>query len=390
MNLIRSISSDFKEKFESRPHLFVAPGRINLIGEHTDYNEGFVMPAAIDMGMAFAIAPSGSDKCNIYAADFKEGVTFSINDLNPGEVWVNYLMGVLDAFLRRGLPVKAVDCVFGGNIPSGSGLSSSAALCAGFGFALNEIFGFGLNRLEIAKIAQRSERHFAGANVGIMDPYASLFGKKESVFLLDCRSLTHEYISFHFPEYEILLIDSHVKHSLALSAYNDRRAACEEGVRIIQKQNPEVRSLRDVSRALLYQHQDQLGEDIFIKCLYVVEEIDRTQLAALLLQSSDLKGFGGLMYETHWGLSQAYEVSCEELDLLVSIAEEGRGDVIGSRMMWGGFGGCTINLVRKEKEEMFKEKVRQKYFTTFKKEPGFYLVNLSEGAHSIPVVNHHN
>ena len=385
MDLVKHVVSVFKEKFKKPPLAFVAPGRINLIGEHTDYNEGFVMPGAIDKHLVFAIAPSGNNRCNIFAADHGEGVTFSIHDLNPGQTWVNYLMGMVDGFQRRGLPVKGVDCVFGGNIPLGAGLSSSAALGCGFGFALNEIFGFGLNRLDLAKTAQGSEHRFVGANVGIMDPYASLFGEKNSVLLLDCRSVTHQYLPFQFPEVEILLIDSKVKHALASSAYNERRAACEEGLRIIKKQKPDVQSLRDVSRALLYQNQDKLIEDGFVKCLFVIDEIARTQQAAAFLQASDLKGFGELMYQTHWGLSRAYEVSCEECDALVTIAEEDRNEVMGSRIMGGGFGGCTINLVKKGKEEMFKEKVRQKYFATFKKEPDFYPVKLSEGVHAIPL-----
>jgi galactokinase len=383
MDLAKHVVSVFKEKFKKAPAVFIAPGRINLIGEHTDYNEGLVMPTAIDKHMVFAIAPSGNDRCNIYASDFGEGVTFSIHDLNPGQTWVNYLMGMVDGFQRSGLPVRGVDCVFGGNIPSGAGLSSSAALCCGFGFALNEIFGLGLSRLDLVKTAQGSEHRFVGAMVGIMDQYASLFGEENSVMLLDCRSMTHQYLPFHFPEIEILLVDSKVKHAIASTAYNDRRAACEEGLWIIQKQQPDVQSLRDVSRVLLYQNQDKLREDVFIKCLFVIEEIARTRQAATLLQASDLKGFGELMYQTHWGLSQAYEVSCEELDMLVTLAEEERNDVIGSRMMGGGFGGCTINLVRRGQEEIFKEKVRQKYFTTFKKEPDFYPVKLSKGVHAI-------
>src|SRR6266850_5057013 len=200
MDLAKHVVSVFKEKFKKAPAVFIAPGRINLIGEHTDYNEGFVMPGAIDKHMVFAIAPSGNDRCNIYASDQGEGVTFSIYDLNPGQTWVNYLMGMIDGFQRSGLPVKGVDCVFGGNIPSGAGLSSSAALCCGFGFAINEVFKLGRNRLELAKTAQSSEHRFVGAMVGIMDPYASLFGKKNSVLLLDCRSQTHKELSFDFPQ----------------------------------------------------------------------------------------------------------------------------------------------------------------------------------------------
>jgi len=383
MNPIDSISKTFQEKFHRAPLLFIAPARINLIGEHTDYNEGFVMPAAIDKHMVFAIAPSNNDRCNIYAQDFDEGATFSIHDLNPGETWVNYLMGVVDGFARRALPVGGVDCVFGGNIPAGAGLSSSAALCSGFGFALNELFHAKATRLDLAKIAQYSEHEFAGLKCGIMDMYASLFGQEEGALLLDCRSNTHELLPVHLKNYSLLLIDTKVKHSLASSAYNDRRHSCEEGVRIIHKKYPQVRSLRDVSRMMLYEHQDLMGEDTFVKCLFIVEEIERTQKAGGLLKAGDLKGFGNLMYETHRGLSQAYEVSCEELDFLVALAEEEKDVVIGSRMMGGGFGGCTINLIATDRIGAFSEKIRANYFGTFKKEPDFYPVNIAEGVHQL-------
>ena len=387
MKSVEQVTAAFKEKFRATPTAFIAPGRINLIGEHTDYNEGFVMPAAVDKHLVFAIAPSRTDKCNIYASDLGEGVSFSIHDLNPGQTWVNYLMGVLDAFQRKGLPVKGVDVVLGGDIPVGAGLSSSAALCCGFGFALNDMLGWNLGKLEIAKVAQSSEHHFVGAKVGIMDQYASLFGKKDSVLLLDCRALTHEYLPFDFPETVILLVDSKVKHSLASSAYNDRRASCEEGLSMIRKKNPSAHSLRDVSRTLLYEFQDAMGEDVFSKCRYVVEEMARTRQAAEWLKSGKIAEFGRLMNETHWGLSKLYDVSCPELDLLVTLAEDHRDAVLGSRMMGGGFGGCTINLVRKGQEENFRASLRQKYFATFKKEPGFYSVRPSDGVHRVPLPN---
>lgn len=385
MSLAAVITEDFINRFHKKPALFMAPGRINLIGEHTDYNEGFAMPAAIDKHFIFAMAPSGNDRCNVFSKDLQEGVTFSLYDLNPGEAWINYLMGVIDAFQRRGLAVRGIDCVFGGDIPAGGGMSSSAALCCGFGFAINEIFKLGISRLEVAKIAQSAEHHFVGAMVGIMDQYASLFSKKDSVLLLDCKTLSHQHLPFNFPDYEILLVDSTIKHSLASSAYNDRRESCENGVHLLNKKNPTVHSLRDASRVMLFEQQDELGEEIFVKCLYVVEENIRTQRAAELLKTGDLKGFGDLMYQTHWGLSQAYDVSCPELDFLVSLAEELRSEVIGSRMMGGGFGGCTINIIRKERVSVFKEMVLAKYFATFKKEPGFYSVKLSDGVHSVAV-----
>ena len=377
------ISEEFQRRFTHTPFLFVSPGRINLIGEHVDYNEGFVMPAAIDRNFVFAITPSGNEKCNIYSQDFQEGVSFSLRDMHPGEEWINYLMGVLDAFQRRGLKVNGVDCVFGGNIPVGAGLSSSAALCGGFAFAVNEIFKLGLSRLELAKIAQYSEHEFVGVNCGIMDQYANLFGEENAALLLDCRSLTHQALPFLFSAYSIVLVDSKVKHALASTAYNDRRAVCEKGVSIISEERKEVKSLRDVSRTMLYEFQDKLGEEIFVKCLFVVEEMARTLKAAELLREPDPEGFGELMFQTHWGLSQAFEVSCEELDFLVMLAEEDKKTVVGARMMGGGFGGCTINLVRKGREGIFKEKVRQKYFVTFKNEPDFYSVELSKGTHQI-------
>jgi galactokinase len=379
----KSVAKVFRGKFYGEPTMVMAPGRINLIGEHTDYNEGFVLPAAIDRAIYFAIAPSGHDKCNIFSLDMEEGISFSIHDLNPGETWVNYLMGVMDAFQRKGLPIQGVDCVFGGNIPAGSGLSSSAALCNGFAFGLNEIFKCGQSRLQLAKISQYSEHEFVGLQCGIMDQYASLFGQKNSALLLDCRSLQHEVIPVQLGEYALLLIDTKVKHTLASSAYNERRAACEKGVQRIHEKNKKVMSLRDVSRAMLYEYQDVLGEDVFVKCLYIIDEIGRTQRAAELLKKNDLAEFGKLMYETHWGLSKAYEVSCEESDFLVSLAQEDKA-VLGARQMGGGFGGCTINLIRKNAIKIFQEKVLDQYVATFKKEPDFYSINLTQGVTRMP------
>ncbi len=375
------LSKIFEDRFKRVPSLFLAPGRINLIGEHTDYNGGFVIPAAVDKYMVFAIAPNENERCNIYSHDFQEGVTFYLQDLNPGETWVNYLMGVLDGFSRKGLAVRGVDCMFGGSIPAGAGLSSSAALCCGFAFALNEIFKCGLSRLELAKIAQYSEHEFVGVNCGLMDQYASLFGKNDSAILLDCKNFTHEYLPFQFEGVEILLIDTKVKHSLASSAYNERRASCEEGVRVLQQHYPHIHLLRDADIKSLEGVKSFLSEDTFIKCRFIINEIDRAKRAAKFLKANDLKNFGQLMYETHWGLSKEYKVSCTESDLLVTMASESPADVFGARQMGGGFGGCTINLIKTEAVEDFSKKVRKKYVATFKKEPDFYLINLSDGVH---------
>jgi len=381
MDNIKVVREIFHQRYGTSPLMVIAPGRINLIGEHTDYNNGFVMPSAIDHYFVFALAPNKTKTFSAYSTDLNEASTFTIEDINPGHHWTNYFMGVLQGLQQKGCALQGFDCVFGGNIPVGAGLSSSAALCSGFGFALNEVFNYSLSRLEIAKIAQYAEHNFAGVKCGIMDMYACLFSKN-SVILLDCRSLTHEYLPFEYDDVEILLMDTKVKHTLASSAYNKRREACEEGVSIIHKDFPDVTSLRDVSIASLETYKNRMTKEVFEKSLFVTEEIQRTQDAATLLRNKDLVSFGKLMNRTHWGLSHLYEVSCDESDFLVKCAEEEKDSILGSRMMGGGFGGCTINLVRKGSASRYTSAIREKYFAAFKKEPDFYLVNLSQGVHT--------
>jgi galactokinase len=377
--VLEKVTESFRATFGRSPKVFTAPGRINLIGEHTDYNEGFVMPAAIDKHFEFATAKNGTDTFNIRAFDLDEQVSFSITELEKGTNWKNYLMGVIDGFIKRGKNISGVDVVFSSNIPAGAGLSSSAALCSGFGFALNSLFNCGLERIDLALIAQESEHRFVGTMCGIMDMYASLFSQQGSVMLLDCRTNQHEYIPVHFEDVEIVLIDTKVKHSLASSGYNDRRKSCEAGVSLIQKKHPTVHSLRDVSLSMLLTFKAEMSEEIYKRCFYVVSEIERTQRAAQLLKSGQTEAFGKLMYETHWGLSHDYEVSCEESDWLVKFAQQ--NGVPGARQMGGGFGGCTINLIQKEKKLSFLEKVRAEFFAVFKKETDFYSVNLANGVH---------
>ncbi len=382
MEDIKIVREAFLQRFGKSSIIVIAPGRINLIGEHTDYNEGFVMPSAINNYFVFALAPNQTKSFSAYSTDLNEAATFSIQDIKPGHHWTNYFMGVIHGMTQRGLDVQGFDCVFGGNIPVGAGLSSSAALCSGLGFALNEVFQFSLSRLDLARIAQYAEHHFAGVKCGIMDMYASLFSEQGSVIILDCRSLTHEYLPFQYEDVEVLLMDTKVKHTLASSAYNRRREACEEGVSIIQKEFPNVKSLRDVSVALLTAYQDRMSKEVFEKSFFIAQEIQRTKDAAILLRNRNLDGFGKLMNQTHWGLSDLYEVSCEESDFLVKCAEEEKKLILGSRQMGGGFGGCTINLVRKGSAPQLSERLSEKYFATFKKEPDFYLVNLSQGVHT--------
>jgi galactokinase len=386
MTPLQSVASVFKDKFKREPLFVVAPGRINLIGEHTDYNKGFVMPAAVDKHLAFAAAPNGTDQFNFYSLDFNESFSFGLSDLKPGSHWSNYMMGVADGFKQQSLPLAGIDCVFGGNIPTGAGMSSSAALCSGIGFAFNELFHCNLTRLQLAKIAQRAEHEFAGVRCGIMDQYASLFGQSNSALLLDCRSLQHEYLPINFQDIEILLIDTKVKHELASSAYNQRRAACEEGVSKIQHNKPTVQSLRDADLNDLELIRTRVSPDVFNKCEFIIQEIARTQQAAQLLKANDLIGFGKKMFETHWGLSKQYEVSCPESDFLVTLAENFGLAVLGARQMGGGFGGCTINLVNKAAAQKYTDKVSAEYVASFKKEPDFYSVMLMQGVHAESII----
>jgi galactokinase len=382
MENIKTVKEIFQQRYTQTPILVIAPGRINLIGEHTDYNEGFVMPSAINTYFVFALAPNKTKTFSAYSADLNEAITFSLADIKAGHHWTNYFMGVIQGITQQGYEVPGFDCVFGGNIPVGAGLSSSAALCSGLGFALNEAFQFSLSLLDLAKIAQYAEHNFAGVKCGMMDMYASLFSKEGSVILLDCRNLTHEYLPFQQHDVEVLLMDTKVKHTLASSAYNRRREACEEGVSIIQKDFPMVSALRDVSVAVLKSYQNKMTKEIFEKSLFITEEIQRTKDASSLLQNRNLGAFGKLMNQTHWGLSELYAVSCEESDFLVKCAEEEKSLILGSRQMGGGFGGCTINLVKKGSASHYTSRIKEKYFATFKKEPDFYLVNLSQGVHT--------
>ena len=377
--MINILKAQFETRFNTTPLVVRAPGRINMIGEHTDYNNGFVMPAAIDKAISLYICKSGSADCTVVANDLQEERQFNIGDLRPSDDWSTYIQGVLAGFQQLGFVPQGINAFFSSTIPVGAGLSSSAALCSAFAFAINELYSFKLDRLALAKISQQSEHTFAGVKCGIMDQYASLFGKKNAVLLLDCKSLQHEYFPLALTNHTILLIDTKVKHSLASSAYNKRRESCEEGVAILQQQDPTIKSLRDVSLDFLKTHQHRLSEETFQRSHFIVGEIDRTQRAGQLLKQHKIAAFGSLMYETHEGLSKAYEVSCEESDFLVTLAK--KNSITGARMMGGGFGGCTINLVQTEKLEDFKKETQQAYVIKFGRSPEFYQVSIEEGVH---------
>lgn len=375
--MTNTLKIQFEQRFQTTPLLVRAPGRINMIGEHTDYNHGFVMPAAIDKAVTLCVSVSGSDMCTLVASDLQEEKQFSINSLQPSGDWSTYIKGVLAGFQQLGFSPQGINAVFSSTIPVGAGLSSSAALCSAFAFAINDLYQYKLDRLALAKIAQQSEHIFAGVKCGIMDQYASLFGKKDSVILLDCHALVHEYFPLRLTEHRVILIDTKVKHSLASSAYNKRRESCEEGVHIIQRDHPHVHSLRDVNSSLLSNYKDKLSEETFMRCNFIVSEIERTQKAASLLKQHKIEEFGQLMYATHMGLSYAYEVSCEELDFLVALAK--KHGITGARMMGGGFGGCTINIIQKDKLDAFKIEVNSSYAKQFGHVPEFYEVSIEDG-----------
>ena len=402
-DLISSIENQFEQVFNQKPQIIVrSPGRINLIGEHTDYNGGFVLPAAIDKAVYLAVSAREDDECHFVAHDLKECYKTTLCNLvkTDEKGWANYLMGVIktisdlgflqkDAFGKisdntqhstHNSQLKGINLVFGGDLPSGGGVSSSAAIENGIGFALNHLFNLGLTRLDLVKISQQSENNFVGMQCGVMDMFASMMGQERSVIRLDCRSLEYEYFPFDTSNYILVLCDTRVKHALVDSEYNTRRAECEEGIAILKKYDPSVLSLRDVSFEFLLRHQKDLSEVVFKRCKYVVEEIERVEKACKALINNDLETFGALMYATHDGLNLEYEVSCPELNYLVEMARlYPNPSVLGARMMGGGFGGCTLNLVKKEAADDFISSLSKAYFEKFNIDMLAYKVVIENG-----------
>jgi galactokinase len=384
----KSVIESFKNQFGNAPKIVVrAPGRINLIGEHTDYNGGCVLPAAIDKAVYFAVSPRKDDNCHFIAHDLNESFEVSLKNLVETKThnWANYLMGVLDEIQKQlsansyqHSSIKGINLVFGGDIPSGGGVSSSAAIENGIGFAVNELFNLGLSRIDLLKISQKAENNFVGMKCGIMDMFASMMGKQNAVIRLDCNSLDFEYFPFNAPDYRLILCNTTVKHALVDSEYNTRRAECEEGVSVLQKFDPSIKLLRDVKIGFLKKHKNELREVVFRRCKYVVEEIARVDKACKALKKNDFETFGKLMYQTHDGLQNEYEVSCKELDFLVEKTRNTEG-VLGSRMMGGGFGGCTINLVKADIVEDFILKMKEAYKKAFDIELPCYVTTPQNG-----------
>jgi galactokinase len=374
------VLKSFAEQFDTVPRLFFSPGRINLIGEHVDYNDGFVMPAAIDKGVWFAVAPNNTDNLNFYSHDLQESYSVSRFDVKPKEGWQNYVLGVVDQAQKKNLPLGGFDCAFGGDLPVGSGMSSSAAVECGLMFALNQLFDFKLSTLDMALMAQKAEHTFPGVQCGIMDQYASLFGKLDNVILLNCKTLEHQYFPLQLKDYSIVLINSKVSHSLASGEYNVRRQQCQEGFKIIQANLPDIQSWQDVKPAQVQQLKEKFDAKVYDRSLFVSQEIERTQKAAQLLKNNELDAFGKLMYETHYGLSHLYEVSCIELDFLVEHASK-EASIVGSRVMGGGFGGCTINLIHKHDWASVVDNITAAYQEEFDIEAEVYEVATSDGTY---------
>lgn len=379
--LIQDTTEHFEKLFHQKPtSLFLSPGRINIIGEHVDYNDGFVLPAAINKYVCIAIAPSQTMKCKIIAKDLNEIFEFDLHEvLIPNtDMWINYILGVLQQFKEKKLPLKGFNTVFSSTIPIGAGLSSSAAVECGFAFALNMLFDCNLSKQEIALIGQKSEHTFVGVNCGIMDQFASVFGKKNNVIKLDCNTLEYEYYKVDFKKYSLLLLDSNVKHTHLTSGYNVRRQEVEQGLAIIKQHFPEVKTFRNCTESMVLQLKESLGKTIFKRCHYVVKEIQRVQDAVCAIETSDFQALGNLMSETHEGLSKEYEVSCDEIDFLVAMAQK-ESVVLGARMMGGGFGGCSINLVEKGAEKELITKISELYKNQFGIELKSYKVKISKG-----------
>lgn len=384
MSQVNQIRSTFLEKYRSEPLLLRSPGRINLIGEHTDYNQGFVLPAAIDKYIYLGFAKNASGTCRVYSLDFKEEETFSLNELKPRKGWINFVMGVAAQLLQAGHKLEGFDCVFGGDIPIGAGLSSSAALENGVGLGLSELFELNIKKLDLVRYSQQAEHAFAGVNCGIMDMFASMMGKKDQVIRLDCRSLEHSYFPLELGDFQLLLCNTKVAHTLAESAYNKRREECQEGVSQVKQRFPEVKSLRDVTPQMLEKAKGEMAPLVYQRCAYVIRENERVITTCLALADDDLEAVGHLLYGSHKGLSEAYEVSCPELDFLVDYTRD-LPYVLGARMMGGGFGGCTLNLLKKSATKEFIASITGAYLEKFGLQMETYEVNVADGTGVVEV-----
>lgn len=373
-----TLTAEFKKRFNEEPIIYASAGRINLIGEHTDYNGGFVFPGAIDKVIMAAVHPNGTDKVRVYSVDQKAEAEFGLNeDDAPKDMWARYIFGVCREVIKRGGEVKGFDAVFAGNVPLGAGLSSSAALESCFAYAVNDMFNDNsIDKFELARIGQSTEHNYCGVNCGIMDQFASVFGKKDQLIRLDCRSMEYEYFPFHPEGYKLVLIDSKVKHELVDSPYNKRRESCE---RVAKRLG--ISTLRDATMEDLDKVKSDITAEDYQRARFVIGEKQRVLDVCDALEKGDYETVGQRMYETHHGLSKDYEVSCEELDFLNDVAKE--CGVTGSRIMGGGFGGCTINLVKDDMYDNFLKEAVKRFKEKYGHEPQVYDVVISDGARRV-------
>ena len=380
---IDDVRSRFVKHFNgSTGTIYAAPGRINLIGEHTDYNGGFVFPGAVQQGIIAEVKPNGTRTIRAYSIDLKDYYEFSLDDEAPRATHFRYIYGVAQEMIKLGVPVEGFDTAFAGDVPLGSGMSSSAALESCFAYALNDLFGEGkLDKMTLAKVGQASEHNYIGVKCGIMDQFASVFGKKDNLMRLDCNSGEYEYFPWNPKEYKLVLINSCVKHELVGSPYNDRRQSCENVVNAIRANKPDVKTLRDCTWDDLEAVKDKVSEVDYKRAKYVLGEVDRVLAVCDALNAGDYEAVGTKMYETHDGLSKDYDVSCEELDFLVDVAHH--CGVAGSRIMGGGFGGCTINLVSSQLYPTFIAETKKQYKERFGKDCKVIDVVIGDGARKL-------
>jgi galactokinase len=354
----------FLESFT--PELTIAsPGRINFIGEHTDYNMGYVLPTAIGNTITFKLSKNGlQNGCNFYSEGY-EGFSIDLDEISISTTeWQNYILGVLNELSKLTDKVKGFDCSIESNLPLGSGLSSSAAMECGLAFGLNELFDLGLSKITIAELSQRAEHTYVGTQCGIMDQFASVMGKAGSVVLLDCQSLEYQYIPIHIEPYKILMLNTKVSHNLASSEYNTRKRECEEGVAVVQKKNGHIKSLRDVTRQMLEASKNELTKTVYNRCSFILDENQRVLDMAEAFKRNDLNTVGRLLYEAHKGISELYEVSCPESDFLVDLAKTDPA-ILGARQTGGGFGGCTLNIIHTDAIEEFVNRASRAYQEKF-------------------------
>lgn len=375
---VEHVRSRFIKHFDGTTGtVYASPGRINLIGEHTDYNGGFVFPGAIDKVMMAELKRNGTNKVRAYSIDMKDYVEFGFEEADaPHTSWARYIYGVCREIIKRGGKLEGFNTAFAGDVPLGAGMSSSAALESVYAYALNDMFGLGIDKFELAKIGQATEHNYCGVKCGIMDQFASIFGKAGSLMRLDCRSLEYQYFPFDPKGYKLVLLDTVVKHELASSAYNKRRESCENVARAIG-----VEFLRDTTLDQLNAVKGKVSDEDYMRAEYVIEEIQRVLDVCDALEKGDYETVGKKMYETHEGMSKLYEVSCEELDFLNDMAHE--YGVTGSRVMGGGFGGCTINMVKDELYEPFVTKAKEAYRAKYNRSPKVYDVVIGDGARKV-------